>query len=190
VGVLSTRTSTTHPLRVDWLPDLGLPGRVGLTFAPGKRSVSRYLGGAWARDLEADLARLVEVERVAVLVCLLEDHELARLAIPELVPRAEARGLEVWRLPIPDGGVLPDPAPVRQLVLRIDRAAAAGRRVAVHCAGGLGRTGTVAGCWLRLRGLGPEEALATLREVRSPDCPETEAQRELIRRFTPQSQGE
>ncbi len=185
MGVLTIRTSESHPLRVDWLPDLGLPGRVGLTFAPGKRSVSKYLGGAWRRDLDKDLARLVDEERVGVLVCLLEDHELGRLGVPDLIPRAEARGLEVWRLPIPDGGVPPEPAPARALVERIDRAAAAGRRVAVHCAGGLGRTGTVAGCWLRLRGLGPEEALAVLREVRSPDCPETEAQRELVRRFAP-----
>jgi protein-tyrosine phosphatase len=168
---------------VDWLPSLDLPGRVGLTFAPGKQSLSKYLGGSWARDLELDLGRLVDELEVEVLVCLLEEHELGRLRIPDLILRAEARGLEVWRLPIPDGGVLPDAGPVRALVGRIDRAVAAGRRVAIHCAGGLGRTGTVAGCWLRRRGLGPDEALETLQRVRSPDCPETDAQRDFIRRF-------
>jgi hypothetical protein len=39
------------------------------------------------------------------------------------------------------------------LLDRIDNAIVAGRTVYVHCRGGLGRTGTVAGCWLARHGI-------------------------------------
>ena len=49
----TARTSATHPLRVDFVDAeaLNLPGRLGLTFAPGKKQ--RYAQtGSWDRDLE------------------------------------------------------------------------------------------------------------------------------------------
>ena len=55
---MTARTSVTHPIRVDWIAT-GLPGKVGLTFAPGKHSTSLYSAGTWARDLATDLDDLV-----------------------------------------------------------------------------------------------------------------------------------
>ncbi len=54
-------------------------------------------------------------------------------------------------------------------------ALAAGRRVAVHCAGGRGRTGTLLACYLVHQGLDPAAAIARVREVR-PGAVETRAQ--------------
>src|SRR4051812_14003423 len=173
-------TSETHPIRVDWLP-VGGPGRVGMTFAPGKCASSKYQPGTWKRDLAADLDRLVRVERADVLVCLVQDFELRDLGISTLKEDAEKRGLTVVHLPIPDQGVLPDPQPVRKLVGDIDAMVAAGKRVVIHCVGGLGRTGTVAGCWLVQRGLAPDAAIAQLHETRkSPHCPENSKQERFI----------
>jgi protein-tyrosine phosphatase len=174
-------TSVTHPICVDWIAE-GLPGRIGLTFAPGKHNDSTF-GGTWERDLAADLDRLVREFQMQVQVCLLEDHELHRLRIAALVEEAERRGVRVHRLPIPDGGVLPDVAPVRALVDQIVAAAQGGHTVVIHCAGGLGRAGIIGGCALVRLGASPDEALEILRTRRSPHCPETAEQRDVIRRF-------
>jgi protein tyrosine/serine phosphatase len=59
---------------------------------------------------------------------------------------------------------------------------AAGRPVYVHCWGGIGRTGTVIGCWLVEEGLAGVDAIARIAELRStlPDrtirSPETDEQ--------------
>ena len=73
---MTIKTSDTHPLSVTWI-DESLPGKVGLTFAPGKHCRGAYAGGTWKRDLRKDLDRLAEVHQVGLLVCLLQDHELA-----------------------------------------------------------------------------------------------------------------
>ncbi len=173
-------TSETHPIRVDWLPQ-DSDGRLGLTFAPGKQAASTYGDGIWKRDLPKDLDRLAAHHRVDVLVCLVEDHELDRLRIPGLITEARKRGIEVVRLPIPDAGVPLDARPARDLVARIDSLVGEGKRVVVHCAGGLGRTGTIAGCWLVQRGLSPDAAIQLLHETRgSPHCPETSEQERFI----------
>ncbi len=164
-----------EPLYVDWLKGPG-PGAVGLTIAPGK-----YVHGVWDRDLDADLRQLRQVERTDVLACLLESHELRTLDIEELVPRARALGLVVLRLPIRDGGLPESAEALAKLLGRIARHVDAGRRVVVHCAGGLGRSGLVAGCYLRERGVGPVATLRRLREARGPRCPETRAQTEYVR---------
>ncbi len=179
-------TSATHPLRVDWIVR-DLPGAVGLTLAPGKHAPSLE-GGSWRRDLQADLDRLV-ADGVGLLVCLLEDHELERLGLGGYLEAAAARGLEVLRLPIADGGVPDDPDALRLLVEDVVAAARAGHRVVVHCAGGLGRAGLVGGCVLRALGASADEALDTLRRARSPRCPETEAQRAVVRAFAASAPG-
>ena len=175
------RTSISHPIRVDWLPTRP-PGKVGLTFAPGKHSRSKN-GQLWERSLEADLDRLARDLDVDVLVCLLQDVELKWLKITELEDEARRWGMEVLRLPIPDGGVLPDMRPVEALIDEIEMRVARGRTVAIHCAGGLGRAGTIGGCFLVRQGMSHEEALETLHRERSPNCPETREQEAFIERF-------
>lgn len=171
-------TSVTHPIRIDWL-DPSVAGSVGLTFAPGKKSIS-LSGIRWDRDLDVDLAALVSAG-VGVLVCLLEDRDLAPNGISDLFARAEQHDLEVLRLPIPDQGVPTDANDVDDLLEALDARVRAGSKVVIHCLGGLGRTGVIGGCWLIRRGLTAEEALAMLRQVRSDDrCPETHEQRAFI----------
>jgi hypothetical protein len=74
------------------------------------------------------------------------------------------------RLPIPDFSC-PTPETVNEILDVIDAELAAGGLVFVHCHGGIGRTGTVVGCWLTRHG----GDLARL-----PRPPETEEQRTLI----------
>lgn len=50
----------------------------------------------------------------------------------------------------------------------IDNQLAEGKKVYVHCWGGIGRTGIVIGCWLARHGEGGEAALEKLRELWTP----------------------
>lgn len=174
-------TSVTHPIRIDWL-DPSVAGPVGLTFAPGKKSIS-LSGVRWDRDLDVDLTALI-AQGVGVLVCLLEDRDLAPNGIADLFVQAEQHGLEVLRLPIPDQGVPADPGDVDRHLDALDARVRAGSKVVIHCLGGLGRTGVIGGCWLIRRGLSADEALAMLRQVRNDDrCPETHGQRAFIESY-------
>jgi protein tyrosine/serine phosphatase len=57
----------------------------------------------------------------------------------------------------------------------------AGERLMLHCAGGIGRTGTVGSCILIALGLSPDEALATVRRARA--WPENKAQTDFVHWF-------
>lgn len=183
------RTSLSHPIEVAWLP-LDLPGKIGVTFAPGKRSSSLY-GTPWDRDLDADLNRLAGLYRVDLLMPLVEDFELNDLKIPNLQEEAERRGMVVWRLPIPDGGT-PSVEGARQVARLALSFARAGRRVMIHCRGGLGRAGTLACCCLVTLGRSPAEAIRLVRSVR-PGAVENAGQEQFVETFaahvSPEKQG-
>lgn len=104
-----------------------------------------------------------------------------------LAEEAEARGQQVehCRQSIPDMHAPSSEQMVRTLD-ELDRALENGRCVYVHCFGGIGRTGTVVGCYLARHGLLGEAALEQIADWRrgTPDgwkrSPETDAQRQLV----------
>jgi protein-tyrosine phosphatase len=71
----------------------------------------------------------------------------------------------------------------------IDQRLKAGQRVYVHCVGGIGRTGTVVGCYLVRHGLSGEEALIQLEFLRRDAAswwrrsPESDFQIEFVRKW-------
>lgn len=108
----------------------------------------------------------------------------------ELVAQiAEQRSLQLTHVafPIPDLSVS-DHSHYDDILRVISAETSSGRPVFIHCWGGVGRTGTVIGCWLVDAGISGDEALARLRNLRSGTCkadrpcPETRDQTELIRR--------
>src|ERR671916_2389915 len=89
--------------------------------------------------------------------------------------RLRRHGLREVHLPIKDFAA-PSPVQIERGVDAILETLAAGEAAAVHCGGGLGRTGTVLACYLASsEGLGAEEAIQRLRAMR-PGSVETPAQ--------------
>jgi len=110
--------------------------------------------------------------------------------------QAERRGIDMKyeHFAIPDMNVCDDEK-MCDVLDAIDEHLAAGRTVYVHCWGGVGRTGTVVGCWLVRHGKMGEDALgevarlfATMskdKTARHAVCgsPQTERQREMVREW-------
>lgn len=170
------------PLRVDWLTADGAPGRIGLTFLPGKRGPStRYPGRVYRRELARDLATLAGLG-VRHLVLLVEDWELERWGDADIEDHGRRTAIEVHRFPMRDGGVPRDLAEMDDILATTARGRGSGD-VAIACMGGVGRTGTVAACELVRRGMAPEAAIAAVREVRHPEAVETQAQEQFVRSY-------
>ncbi|BGP42265.1 hypothetical protein JCM10450v2_006358 [Rhodotorula kratochvilovae] len=112
--------------------------------------------GAICRDVLLDLRRARDEFNVRLVVCCLDDAELAYLGVPWLEYAATLTdlGLDVVRLPMVEGFA---PASVHELdahVARIVREyTLRGRSVLAHCRGGIGRAGLVASCWMLKMGL-------------------------------------
>jgi ADP-ribosyl-[dinitrogen reductase] hydrolase len=162
------------PLQIDVVLTPG-GGAIAMVHCPG-RCVA-----PWRRDLNADLAALVAWGAQS-LVSLVEGHEFARLGVPQFPEVMRAARLQWYHIPIrdmqaPDAETLQAweaAGPALQATLR------GGGKVAIHCAAGLGRTGTIAAKLLVNLRQSPGEAIAAVRHAR-PGTIETAAQEAFVR---------
>lgn len=76
-----------------------------------------------------------------------------------------SHGLARYSFEIPDMNIPTTPEVMRGVLDRIRDEIAAGRICYVHCWGGIGRTGTAVGCWLKEAGLDGDTALARVQEL-------------------------
>jgi ADP-ribosyl-[dinitrogen reductase] hydrolase len=153
----------------------------------------RVLGGEYPGDRDDEDTTLLKLQLLAkagigTIIDLTDEHDWLT-AYEEHLPTIGARhGVAIERLshPIPDQGVT-SPEHYDRIMADIDRALAMGRKVFVHCWGGIGRTGTVIGIWHVHRGHSAEAALTRIAAARrgtmkgERPSPETRVQVEAIR---------
>ena len=166
------------PLHIAEVP-IPVSGALGITHCPGRNTIGSA-GGRWRRNLRDDLRDLTAWGASAVLT-LVEDHEFARLGVPEFATEIRGTGLAWYHMPIPDmsaPGKAFDEAWARDGA-RLFGSLRAGERVIVHCAGGLGRSGMIAAKLLTTLGASANHAIAAVRRAR-PGAIETDEQLDYV----------
>ena len=153
----------------------------------------RFAAGEYPGSLKHSEA----VEKVQALLDSGIDRFIDLTAPGELKPYADileeearSRGKTVRRdrHPIRDVSV-PTEQHMARILDAVDAALDAGENVYVHCWGGIGRAGTVTGCWLARRGHSGEKALRQVADWQrgtGKPCrrsPETYEQAEFVRKW-------
>jgi protein-tyrosine phosphatase len=153
-----------------WIRDLP-SGRLGI--APRPR------GGDWLDD-EIKAWRLSGVDCV---VSALTPAEEVELELVEEQAACQKNGLRFVSLPIADRGVPSSPSAFQETVAELTENLNAGQTVLVHCRQGIGRASLIAASVLAETGEGPDSAFARIQRSRARPVPDTEEQRNWVRRF-------
>jgi protein-tyrosine phosphatase len=152
---------------------------------------ARFLAGIYpGADEEAKARKKLRQILKAGIIFFLDLTEADKLKPYALLLQEEATilGLSAkhQRLSISDFGV-PTPSEMLHILDTIDAALGAGQGVYLHCWVGIGRTGTVVGCYLVRHGMSGEAALDKIAQLREAipgsglrSSPETEEQRQMI----------
>ncbi|MBW8831504.1 MAG: tyrosine-protein phosphatase [Burkholderiales bacterium] len=120
--------------------------------------------------------------RLSMVVALTPSEEIASLS-PAYWQAIAAGSLDFryLNLPVQNFGVPRDLRGFREGIDQIANALKAGDAVMLHCAAGIGRTGTAAACLLKRLGVSQDEALQRVRDAGSN--PENALQSGLVDRF-------
>jgi protein-tyrosine phosphatase len=150
--------------------EIPLEGTVGKLWLCGKH----FIGP----DVET-----IRIERdITYVVCLVEEHELRdRYDAYSQWHRDNAGSPSVW-FPIPDLSY-PSFDDALEFVEHVTALVRDKGSMVVHCAAGIGRTGTTAAAILMMLGMPMNEALTHVRTHRPMAGPETGSQEEFIRQL-------
>jgi ADP-ribosyl-[dinitrogen reductase] hydrolase len=165
---------------------------------PGRLLAGAYPGGADPAAHEAPIASLWNAG-IRTFVTLMEEHETNNAGQPFAPYAAAVDALAAAtgeRASFPRFAIVDQSVPSREAMTsvleRIDRELGDGRPVYVHCFGGIGRTGTVVGCWLLRHGLASAaDVIDVLARLRQKDeqraswrSPETDTQTRFVKSWT------
>ena len=144
---------------------------------PGQLAiVPRPRGGDWLTDE----LRSLKDEGFDVLVSLLTEAESEELGLVHEADLCRENGLAYFNFPIPDLGVPESGPKAQRFVGELHGALMAGKKVAVHCRQGIGRSGLVAASLLVASGMAPESAFRRVSVARGLSTPETLEQKDWV----------
>ncbi|MCG3193846.1 MAG: hypothetical protein DIJKHBIC_03100 [Thermoanaerobaculia bacterium] len=154
---------------------------------PGLLLAGEYPGAVDVEHARRKIASILDA-RIRFFIDLTREGELDPYS--DLVDEeAKRRGIAATHLrqPVRDLSV-PKPSQMAAILDQIDANLKAGVGTYYHCWGGVGRTGTVSGCYFVRHGLSGEAALLRVAELwktvpkhfRAPESPETEEQRAFV----------
>jgi protein-tyrosine phosphatase len=138
--------------------------------------MARPRAGDWLEDEVAHWKR----SGVEVVVSLLEPEEVDDLGLRTGAPLCKESGIEYLSFPIPDRGL---PSDVSSAVHFAASLARKGKSIAIHCRAGIGRSSVMAAAVLVSSGSDPAAALSAIEKARGLPIPDTDAQREWIKRL-------
>lgn len=151
-----------------------------------------YPAAAQPSDTQRKLAAIAAAG-VRHFIDLSEKHSMIAPYDALLPGIAQAQNIAIGydRFAIPDMGIPETPELTNAILDRINAIIAAGMVPYVHCWGGVGRTGTIVGCWLVRQGFSGDDALKLIaqrwaimaKRNRYPRSPETPAQERYIRNW-------
>ena len=156
--------------KVFWLEQPAHP-RLGILPCPR--------GGNRLEDEVASLKR----QGTDVLVSMLTEEETEELELQDEADSCARNAIEFVSFPVPDREV---PAHYDSFVSFVElllNRLAEGRRIAIHCFAGIGRSGVAASCLLVAQGVPPEEAIRVLSSARGTSVPYTDDQENWIAEF-------
>jgi protein-tyrosine phosphatase len=144
---------------------------------PGELAiVPRPRGGDW---LEVEIHDLKNGQFDG-LVSLLTRDELDEFDLAAEANLTRAQGLEFYEFPIPDLGIPESFAAARELIDKLRGGLEEGKKIAIHCRQGIGRSGLIAAGVLVASGVDPETAFRRVSAARGLSVPETPEQRSWV----------
>lgn len=174
-GILSQKIKkfilSSIALRIDFLKTVP---QIGMTILPGRKDRGRNLD----RDIEA-----IKENNIKHVVCLLAPDEFERYGVSELLKAYTNAGITAKHVAIVDQGI-PTRGEAEDVCKWINEHVAKNENVLIHCVGGLGRTGLVAACYLKLyQKIKTPDAISLVREARSSRAIESEVQEKFVSEF-------
>lgn len=121
---------------------------------------------------------------IDMVVSTLTGEEIAELDLAREKEACTVRGIAFIAFPFADRGLPPSRKEALELVRRLEQELAAGKKIAIHCRQGVGRSALLAACVLAASGIDPASAWERIAAARRCSVPDTSQQREWVAQFT------
>lgn len=158
------KTSLSHPFEIDFIDKSLCPelreARIGMSMCPGR------VWRDWNRDLEADLAVILE-KKVNVVASIITNTELRQMNRADFYEKVKNSQLESLELSIHDKWLPNSVENFNRVVNTILEHLQQDKTVLVHCNGGRGRTGLVVAACIYNLGYSIDQAIHIVRTARS-----------------------